>query len=139
MCNLYTHSTRLRRPFDIPIRQWFDVQFGQSERSETTSCRTLLTLMPWIGRSKTANIGNGTKWRYMGIQHHPMTPSPRILLFRLSQMETVLPTIPSPPTPRFSRRSPVVEVATGLMKNECMMGLEDATAASDSASESEDE
>ncbi|KAG9796265.1 hypothetical protein KCU88_g378, partial [Aureobasidium melanogenum] len=50
-------------------------------------------------------------------------------------METVLPTIPSPPTPRFSRRSPVVEVATGLMKNECMMGLEDATAASDSASD----
>jgi hypothetical protein len=53
-------------------------------------------------------------------QPQPITPSPRTL--PLSTMDTVRPTIPSPPTPR-SSLSASVAVSQAPIKNECRTGF----------------
>ena len=59
-----------------------------------------------------------------------MTPSPSTRRLRPSKMDTVLPTTPSPPTPRLSRMSPVVELAIGWTKKEKRIGLDPPTSSS---------
>ncbi len=68
-----------------------------------------------------------------------MMPSPTIRLLRPSKIDTVRPTMPSPPTPRLSLTSPVLELVTVSTKKECKIGLDEQAAAAASSSDSESE
>jgi len=86
----------------------------------------------------TQSTSAETSKRYFSkSQLHPMIPSPRIFLLLPSRIDTVRPTTPSPPTPRFSLSPPVLDPPIELMENECTIGFSKSESSSESDSMAE--